>query len=69
MLAAGAFSANEYAMEKEKKMTFSIKCHKVLLKHKKDYLLNNMLVNNMPKVVSYHKVVFSKGTFKRLVSG
>jgi len=43
MLAAGASSANEYAKEK-KKMTFSTKCYKALLKYKRDHLLNNMLV-------------------------
>jgi len=47
MLAVGASCANEYAKEekeKEKNTTFYTKCHKALLKYKKDYLLNNMLV-------------------------
>jgi len=48
MLATKASCANEYAKkeekEKEEKNTFSMKHHKTLLKHKRDYLLNNMLV-------------------------
>jgi len=44
MLAAEASWANEYAKEKEKNMKFSTKCLKALLKYKRDYLLNNMLL-------------------------
>ena len=48
MLAVWASCSNEYAKKKEKEekenTTFSTKCHKVLLKFKRDYLLNNMLV-------------------------
>ena len=49
MLAARASCANEYAKkekekEKEKNTTFSTKCYKALLKYKRDYLLDNMLV-------------------------
>jgi len=45
MLAAWAFCANKYAKEeKEKNTTFYTECHKALLKYKRDYLLNNMLV-------------------------
>jgi len=48
-LAARASCTNEYAKEKEKeeekrKTTFSGKCHGALLKYKRDYLINNMLV-------------------------
>jgi len=49
MLAAGASCANKYAKkkkekEKERNATFFTKRHKALLKYKRDYLLNNMLV-------------------------
>jgi len=46
MLAAWVSCTNKYAKkeEKEKKTTFSAKCHGALLKYKRDYLLNNMLV-------------------------
>jgi len=47
MSAAWASCTNEYAKEKEKeekKMTFSTKCHRALLKYKRDYLITNMLV-------------------------
>jgi len=65
MLAAWASCANEYAKEKEKKkMIFSIKCHKALLKYKRDYLLNNMLYNNIPKVVYITRLFFSKVSLK-----
>jgi len=45
-LATQASCANEYAKEKEKeeKTIFSAKCHGTLLKYKRDYLINNMLV-------------------------
>jgi len=47
MLATWASSANKYVKEekeKEKNMMFSAKYHGALLKYKRDYLLNNMLV-------------------------
>jgi len=48
MLAAWAFCTNEYVKkeekEEEKNMTFYTECHKALLKYKRDYLLNNMLI-------------------------
>jgi len=45
MLAAWTSCTNEYVKkeEKEKNTTFSTKCHKTLLKYKRDYLLENML--------------------------
>jgi len=55
MLAAWASCANEYAKEKEEeeKMTLSTKCHKALLKHKRDYLLNNILLNKIYQRLFY----------------
>jgi len=48
MLAARASCANKYVKkekeEKEKNTTFSTKYHKAILKYKRDYLLNDMLV-------------------------
>jgi len=56
MLGARASCANEYAKEekekeweKEKNTSFSTKCHGALLKYKRDYLLNNMLVQQYIK--------------------
>ena len=44
-MAAGASCANEYVKKKkEKNTTFYTKCHKALLKYKRDYLLDNMVV-------------------------
>jgi len=44
-LAAWASCANEYAKEKEEeKVIFSAKYYGALLKYKRDYLINNMLV-------------------------
>jgi len=58
MLAARASCANEYAKEKEKNMTFSTKCHKALLKHKRDYLLNNILVIKIYQRLFYNVRLF-----------
>jgi len=66
MLATLAFYANEYAKEEkeEKNMIFSAKCIGTLLKYKRDYLYNNMLV----RITIYLRLFYIvKLSFQKLI--
>jgi len=63
MLVTGASCTNEYVKEKEEKeknTTFSAKCHKALLKYKRDYYLISCLYNHIPELFYIARLFFLK---------